>query len=53
MYNPICSKHRDVTDDKVLQEAVEAGKRIGSIFKEPTVTPSAIQAKEMGLKKAW
>ena len=45
-------KHRDETDDKVLKDAVAAGKRICSIFKEPTITPSAIQVKEMGLKKA-
>ena len=36
-------KSRDDTNDKVLTEAVEAGKRIGAIFKEPTITPSAIQ----------
>ncbi len=36
-------KTRDVTDDKVLYDAVEAGKRVGAIFKEPTITPSAIQ----------
>ena len=46
-------KSRDKTDDKVLAEAVEAGKRVCSIFKEPTVTPSAVQVKEWGLKKAW
>lgn len=46
-------KSRDATDDKVLHDAVAAGARICSIFKEPTVTPSAIQVKEMGLKKAW
>lgn len=46
-------KARDETNDKVLKDAVEAGKRIGSIFKEPTITPSAVQVKEMGLKKAW
>ena len=36
-------KNRDATDDKVLKDAVDAGKRVGSIFKEPTVTPSAAQ----------
>jgi len=46
-------KARDDTEDQVLHDAVEAGKKIGSIFKEPTVTPSAVQAKEWGLKKAW
>eukprot|EP00569_Conticribra_weissflogii_P007587 CAMPEP_0171350704 /NCGR_PEP_ID=MMETSP0878-20121228/37027_1 /TAXON_ID=67004 /ORGANISM="Thalassiosira weissflogii, Strain CCMP1336" /LENGTH=554 /DNA_ID=CAMNT_0011855699 /DNA_START=59 /DNA_END=1723 /DNA_ORIENTATION=- len=46
-------KSRDDTDDQVLADAVDAGKRIGAIFKEPTITPSAIQVQEMGLKKAW
>ena len=46
-------KSRDNTDDKVLSDSVNAGKRLGSIFKEPTVTPSAAQAKQWGLKKAW
>jgi isocitrate dehydrogenase len=36
-------KNRDVTNDQVLLDAVEAGKRIGAIFKEPTITPSALQ----------
>lgn len=36
-------KSRDVTNDKVLHDAVDAGKRVGAIFKEPTITPSAIQ----------
>lgn len=46
-------KSRDETDDKVLHNAVEAGKRIGAIFKEPTITPSAVQVEEMGLSKAF
>jgi isocitrate dehydrogenase len=46
-------KSRDNTNDQVLSDAVDAGKRIGAIFKEPTITPSAIQVQEMGLKKAW
>ncbi|KAL3816553.1 hypothetical protein ACHAXA_011852 [Cyclostephanos tholiformis] len=46
-------KSRDDTNDQVLKDAVDAGKRIGAIFKEPTITPSAIQVQEMGLKKAW
>ena len=46
-------KSRDETDDKVLHDAVAAGKRIGAIFKEPTITPSAIQVEEMGLSKAF
>jgi len=51
-YNLSC-KSRDETDDQVLADAVAAGKRIGAIFKEPTITPSAVQVQEMGLKKAW
>merc|ERR1712232_821468 len=46
-------KARDDSEDKQLHDAVEAGKRIGAIFKEPTITPTAVQVKEMGLKKAW
>lgn len=46
-------KARDETDDQVLHDAVEAGKRIGAVFKEPTITPSAKQVKEMGLSKAF
>ena len=52
-YFDLSCKARDATDDKVLGDAVAAGKRLGSIFKEPTVTPSALQAQQWGLKKAW
>lgn len=45
-------KSRDQTDDKVLKDSVTAGKRIGAIFKEPTVTPTEVQRAQMGLKKA-
>ena len=33
---------RDKTNDKVLHNAVASGKRIGAIFKEPTVTPTEV-----------
>jgi isocitrate dehydrogenase len=46
-------KNRDKTDDKILHDAVEAGKKLKSIFKEPTVTPSEAQKEAWGLKKAW
>mmetsp|Transcript_9592 Transcript_9592/g.14376 ORF Transcript_9592/g.14376 Transcript_9592/m.14376 type:complete len:486 (+) Transcript_9592:52-1509(+) len=46
-------KSRDDTEDQVLKDAVEAGKRICSIFKEPSVTPTEIQKEKLGLKKAW
>jgi len=45
-------KARDKSNDKVLTDAVDAGKRIGAIFKEPTITPSTKQVKDMGLSKA-
>lgn len=44
---------RDDTEDKVLHDAVEAGARIGAIFKEPTVTPTEIQKEKLGLRKSW
>jgi isocitrate dehydrogenase len=44
-------KVRDATNDQVLRDAVSAGKRIGAIFKEPTITPSSKQVKEFGLSK--
>ncbi|KAJ1453255.1 hypothetical protein M885DRAFT_582889 [Pelagophyceae sp. CCMP2097] len=43
---------RDDSNDQVLRDAVAAGARVGSIFKEPTITPSAEQCKEFKLKKA-
>mmetsp|Transcript_61769 Transcript_61769/g.157000 ORF Transcript_61769/g.157000 Transcript_61769/m.157000 type:complete len:521 (-) Transcript_61769:419-1981(-) len=51
-YFDLSCKSRDDTDDKVLHEAVASGARIGAIFKEPTITPSAEQVKQFGLKKA-
>jgi len=52
-YYDLSCKSRDDTEDQVLKDAVKAGARIGAIFKEPTITPSAVQVKEMGLKKGW
>jgi isocitrate dehydrogenase len=48
-YDLSCA-HRDATNDQVLHDAVAAGKRVGSIFKEPTITPSAEQRKSMKLQ---
>lgn len=45
-------KARDESNDQVLRDAVAAGKRIGAIFKEPTITPTAVQQKEMGLTQS-
>lgn len=44
-------KSRDETDDQVLEDAVAAGIRLGAIFKEPTITPSAKQVQDMNLSK--
>lgn len=46
-------KARDESNDQVLHDAVDAGKKVGAIFKEPTITPSKVQVKEMGLTKAF
>ena len=44
-------RSRDDTEDKVLHDAVAAGARLGAIFKEPTITPTEVQKKRLGLKK--
>ncbi len=49
-YYDLSVKSRDVTNDKILADAVDAGKRIGAIFKEPTITPTKDQKESMGLK---
>jgi hypothetical protein len=45
-------KTRDATDDQVLRDAVAAGTKLLAIFKEPTITPTAEQQKQLGLKKS-
>jgi len=45
-------KARDESNDAVLHDAVAAGAKCGSIFKEPTITPSAAQVKEFGLSQS-
>jgi len=52
-YYDLSCKSRDDTEDQVLHDAVAAGARIKAIFKEPTVTPTEVQKKALGLKKAW
>jgi isocitrate dehydrogenase len=47
------AKNRDDTEDRVLRDVIAAGARLKSIFKEPTITPTADQVKRLGLKKAW
>lgn len=46
-------KNRYATQDKVLNDAIAKGAEIKAIFKEPTITPTADQVKEMGLSKQW
>ena len=46
-------KARDDSEDKVLIDAVDAGKRLKAIFKEPTITPTSEQVESLGLKKPW
>jgi isocitrate dehydrogenase len=48
MFDLSCT-NRDNTGDKVLDDVVRVGAEIGSIFKEPTITATAEQAKSMGL----
>mmetsp|Transcript_8015 Transcript_8015/g.15902 ORF Transcript_8015/g.15902 Transcript_8015/m.15902 type:complete len:516 (+) Transcript_8015:1885-3432(+) len=52
-YYDLSCKARDDSEDKVLRDAVSAGQRIKAIFKEPTVTPTEVQKKKMGLRKTW
>lgn len=44
---------RDRSDDQVLRSAIDAGKRVGAIFKEPTITPQEDQVIAMGLSRAY
>lgn len=45
-------KSRDETNDQVLKDCISAGKRIGAIYKEPTITPTDEQKINMGLKRS-
>jgi len=51
-YFDMSCKSRDDTEDQVLHDAVAAGSEIGAIFKEPTITPTAEQKEEFGLKNS-
>ncbi|MDP2436795.1 MAG: isocitrate/isopropylmalate family dehydrogenase [archaeon] len=46
-------RSRDDTKDQVLKDCIAAGKEIGAIYKEPTITPTEQQRHEMKLSKAW
>jgi isocitrate dehydrogenase len=52
-YFDLSCKSRDDTEDKVLHDAVASGARLKAVFKEPTVTPTEVQKRALGLKKAW
>lgn len=49
----LSAKNRDNTNDQVLQDVINAEKRIRSIFKEPTITPTKDQLESLGISKAW
>eukprot|EP00924_Labyrinthula_sp_SR-Ha-C_P010584 augustus_masked-scaffold_61-processed-gene-0.1-mRNA-1 protein AED:0.01 eAED:0.01 QI:0/-1/0/1/-1/1/1/0/505 len=49
----LSAKNRDDTKDQVLHDVISAGKRVCSIFKEPTVTPTKEQKEKLGLSQAW
>lgn len=51
IYDMSC-KNRDNTNDTVLHEAIEKGKTLCSIFKEPTVTPTEVQRQKYGLSQS-
>lgn len=42
---------RDASGDQVVADTIAAGLRVRAIFKEPTVTPTAEQARKMGLRR--
>eukprot|EP00039_Didymoeca_costata_P019558 m.338004 g.338004 ORF g.338004 m.338004 type:complete len:480 (-) comp18288_c0_seq1:142-1581(-) len=44
-------QNRDASDDAILQQAVHAGREVGAIFKEPTVTPTEKQKFAMGISR--
>lgn len=52
-YFDLSCRNRDKTQDQVLKDIIAAGKKTKVIFKEPTITPTEDQKKEMGLSKAW
>ncbi len=49
MFDLSC-KRRDETNDQELKDVIAAGTKVKAIFKEPTITPTAEQKKQMGLK---
>ncbi len=49
----LSAKNRDNSQDQVLQDVIDAGKRVRSIFKEPTITPTKDQLESLGISKAW
>ena len=43
-------ENRDRTNDKIIGDVIESGKKTGSIFKEPVLIPNEARKKELGLK---
>ncbi len=52
-YFDLSIAYRDETKDEVLFDAVKAGKEIGAIFKDATITPTSEQVKELGLSQSY
>lgn len=49
----LSAKNRDDTSDQALSDVIAAGKRVRSIFKEPTITPTADQVSRLGISKPY
>ena len=41
----VCGPPAPPARSQVLKDAVKSGAKLGAIFKEPTVTPSAVQVR--------
>eukprot|EP00494_Astrolonche_serrata_P006870 UN06895 len=52
-YYDLSCVNRDKTKDQELRDCITAGAKIGSIFKEPTITPTEVQKNLLGLSQAW
>lgn len=53
VFHDLSCKARDDSQDAVLKASIEDGAKVGAIFKEPTITPTAVQVKKMGLTRSW
>lgn len=49
----LSAKNRDRTNDEELRRVIEAGSRVRSIFKEPTITPTSDQVRRLGISRPF